>query len=390
MDHLSCTQYFTLQDRIDGSQNLWSCLLCYADSDIRIDTTAIEYGSFEEAKTVFKSLNKLNSPYIAKPRGFCKFENKGMVIVERLRPFSNWLDDKGKHAMWNVFGVKRTCIGLGEGFKKKFRQIMFGLREIHKLHLRHGNLQNGVYLGTDGNIRLANFMISKVDITSLKKDYEQFIYLVELAVSKHKKPAVARERVGFSEVKQLKDLFEEVMSSSSFNEHQAFLLYGSPILWSSFDKSLFFNALCSAIKADPYLSTFFEDRLEGWSNRIIRSSPLYDTLHFQAPHRCFWYDKKVGLVVLIRNFLAHHYILVDPFNEVELLFPGIAGDVYHDLATKQCHRVVLSFPRAPPKYQKHQTEIAVGRASFQSTNILTSKFFFNYLDEETTMWKNYR
>lgn len=38
---------------------------------------------------------------------------------------------------------------------------MFGLRTIHKLSLRQGNLLNGVYLGTDGDIRLANLVISE-------------------------------------------------------------------------------------------------------------------------------------------------------------------------------------------------------------------------------------
>ena len=47
-----------------------------------------------------------------------------------------------------------------------------------------------------------------------------------------------------------------------------------------------------------------------------------------------WYNTQKRIVVFLRNYCIHNYILVDPFNLIELIFFGITGRTFNEMATK--------------------------------------------------------
>lgn len=262
-------QFFELGDKVEGSINLRDCKLKFFNSIVSIDVSALEFDAYEEAEKLFEALCHINSPYVTKPHGLRRFgsrEEKGIVIVEKVNLFSAWLNNNKKPNMWKIYGKSRTCLGLGSDVQMKFRQIMMGLKSIHKSSCRHGCLLDGVFLGTDDNIRLTNFRFWAVDDDSLKADFRDFLSLVKKAIEKHPTPIDVKAQS--AEVDQLTILFNHFLSKTPLECTDASWLYELPIFWDSSQKRAFFYKLSSAFHLNHMLAKkYFVLKIGDWEKK---------------------------------------------------------------------------------------------------------------------------
>ncbi|KAL3325955.1 hypothetical protein AABB24_036921 [Solanum stoloniferum] len=393
-------QFFELGDKVKGSINLRDCKLKFFNSTVSIDVSALEFDDFEEAAKLFEALCHINSPYVTKPHGLRRYglgEEKGIVIVEKVNPFSAWLNNYRKPNMWKIYGKSRTCLGLGFDFQKKFRQIMMGLKSIHKSSCRHGCLLDGVFLGTDDNIRLTNFRFWEVNDDSLKEDFRDFLSLVKNAIKKHPTPIDVKAQL--AEVDQLTILFNHFLSKTPLECTDASWLYVPPIFWDSSQKRAFFNKLSSAFRMNRRLAqNYFVLQIGDWEKKITPTSPLHDVLCHLVPDDSSsrtnewkmndWYGEPQGIVVFVRNYCVHSYELVDPFNEIELIFPGITSLIFNELAVGLYSNKYLRCPYPPQTIQTLQVETVDSCGVIHQPDLLTTKSVLAYLEEEMSIWRN--
>ncbi|KAK4720161.1 hypothetical protein R3W88_018499 [Solanum pinnatisectum] len=422
---LDNTQLFFLGDEMEGCENLRKCELRFSDSNLIIKASALLYPEFVDAENLFRELCKIKSQYVTKPLALRKYREQGLVIVEKIVPFDRWLNDTNKVGMWKIFGNNQTCLGLGHSFQEKFQQIMFGLQAIHKSY-GHGNLSSGVFLSADGNILLSNFLVFSVDTQSLRQDFQDFLALVDKAITAHPMPnqvyvgtdpfpthvlkdvkTVANVDVERFEFQLLDELFTMILARP-ITPSTASLLYGAPLFWRASHKMDFFTRLNMVIQSDNFnakfhlehglntaLNSYFDTQqiskgTNQWSNLILPTSSLYEVLTFTdhgkllQPKRL--YLSNTGIIAFIRNYCAHRYFSVHAFNEIELIFPGITGIIYHELVLGPFwkHAVVLNKPHH--QYQLLQEiEETQANVGIQS-EFATWKTVEKHMMEEDTIW----
>lgn len=101
-----------------------------------------------------------------------------------------------------------------------------------------------------------------------------------------------------------------------------------------------------------------------------------------------WYGEPQGIVVFVRNYCVHSYILVDPFNEIELIFPGITSLIFNEFAMGSYSDKYLVCPNPPQTIQTLQVETLDSSGVIHQPKLSTIKHVLAYLEEETSIWRN--
>ncbi|KAM3323841.1 hypothetical protein P3S67_004992 [Capsicum chacoense] len=152
---------YELGEKIDKDTGIIQDCSLTTDSS-KEKCSAMSYEKYEDAERCMEAYRKYEGEgNVAKVRFVCRDKKGGrggVVLLEPLTSFHDWLNQKGKMGMWEVNDYTE-CIGLGPTFKKVFHQIGATMIKLNSDRVPHKNLKKGIMFGQDGNIRICNFFL---------------------------------------------------------------------------------------------------------------------------------------------------------------------------------------------------------------------------------------